>query len=142
MGLDERPDPQSAIDKHRSTQHTSGAGRVQGGGQCENARTGARACNEPPTRARARNPERAGAAFEPVYRLRRLIPESMADLAVENKSRTGLLAWAYFFGLLILGVVLYFVLEALAPPPDRVDKDLVHLARIEAAAPAMLHPIS
>lgn len=50
----------------------------------------------------------------------------MNDLTVERTSKTAVLAWAYFFGLILLGVLLYFGLEALAPPPDRIDKDLVH----------------
>lgn len=65
----------------------------------------------------------------------------MATLTVQKKSNRALLSWAYLFAILIVGALLYFGLEAIAPPPDSVDKDLVHQldfaaadAQLEAAA--------
>lgn len=50
----------------------------------------------------------------------------MAQLPVKQTSSQWGLSWAIFFGLVLLGFLLYFGLEAIAPPPDAVDTDLVH----------------
>ena len=52
----------------------------------------------------------------------------MAQVSVKRTSRLGLLTWAYIIGLVILGFLVYIGLETVAPPPESVDPNLVHLA--------------
>lgn len=50
----------------------------------------------------------------------------MAHLPVKRSSGQWGLTWAIFFGLLLLGFLFYLGLEAVAPPRDAVDTELVH----------------
>ena len=50
----------------------------------------------------------------------------MAQLPVKRHSSQWGLSWAIFLGLILLGFLLYLGLEAIAPPPDAVDTELVH----------------